>query len=163
MLRARLARHDELIDRPPRGRRCRTTPGHHGARRVSGMHRQGQRVRMTSSALRWRSRTLAECETPNPRWLCRRWRVRVELALWTAACGQVAVMCYRGGRTAAATRDDLVDQPTWVATRAITFAPLLTTSGRGSFRWATVAPAITATFRGGEIRKVIVVEPPVPM
>jgi hypothetical protein len=60
-------------------------------------------------------------------------------------------------------RDDLVDQPTWVATRAITFAPLLTTSGRGSFRWATVAPAITATFRGGEIRKVIVVEPPVPM
>ena len=79
------------------------------------------------------------------------------------ACGQAAVMCYRGGRTAAAARDDLVDQPTWVATRAITIAPLPTTSGRGSFRWATVAAAITATFRGGEIRKVIVVEPPVPM
>ena len=49
-----------------------------------------------------------------------------ELALWTAACGPAVVVCYRGGRTTAAARDELVDQPTWVATRAITIAPLPT-------------------------------------
>jgi hypothetical protein len=92
----------------------------------------------------------------------RRWRVRGELALWTAACGPAAVVCYRGGRTTSAAG------MTWSISPHRRYP-------RHHYRAAPddVWPWIVqigygrgghyGDFRGGEIRKVIVVEPPVPM